>query len=512
MYKSPRYNPKQLSRRQPGRPGRPARRGTCRRKVTGGVTGPSGKAKDISREKWNLTRAGSARGAATIRPPTRERSCHKRPQGTSRHRVRDHFIDKPVKEENDNQNRLDHLQRQLDQLVGQQYGLEHVGAVDPLFTPVIMASPYTARFKMPSMASYDGFTDADEHLENYQAHMLIQNANEASLCKSFGLTLTGAARKWYRRLVPRSISSFKQLADAFAAAYLSSKTRKMEASYLFEVKQGENEPLKEFLDCFDKAVVQIKSCSDDTLIQAFQEGIKDRRLVWTLAYNVPPTFAHLRGIAWKHAEADEYVRGRGMAARGQSRLPGRKSDKNQSDQNRMEKGKAVDTDPRKAEAPSGQRTPAGRFHRARRNQNKYYNFHKDVGHDTKDCIQFRDQIELLIRDGHLREFVDRIKTPASATNRTAPVTQPNPEPSNRPNVSEPEHIVHTIFGGDVTGATASSRRSYACEARWFAHGEYINMAEHVSKICCQDSTPITFTDDEADRLLHPHNDALIEEI
>ncbi|GMN19415.1 hypothetical protein TIFTF001_039817 [Ficus carica] len=38
------------------------------------------------------------------------------------------------------------------------------------------------------------------------------------------------------------------------------------------------------------------------------------------------------------------------------------------------------------------------------------------------------------------------------------------------------------------------------------------MAEHVSKICRQDSTPITFTDDEADLLLYPHNDALIGEI
>ncbi|GMN47962.1 hypothetical protein TIFTF001_017151 [Ficus carica] len=38
------------------------------------------------------------------------------------------------------------------------------------------------------------------------------------------------------------------------------------------------------------------------------------------------------------------------------------------------------------------------------------------------------------------------------------------------------------------------------------------MAEHISKICRQDSASITFTDDEADRLLHPHNDALIGEI
>lgn len=57
-----------------------------------------------------------------------------------------------------------------------------------------MVSPYPARFKMSSVASYDGSMNVDEHLENYQTHMLIKNANEATLSKSFCLTLTGAAR------------------------------------------------------------------------------------------------------------------------------------------------------------------------------------------------------------------------------------------------------------------------------------------------------------------------------
>ncbi|GMN48602.1 hypothetical protein TIFTF001_017771 [Ficus carica] len=338
---------------------------------------------------------------------------------------------------------------------------------------------------MPSVASYDGSTDADEHLENYQAYMLIQNANEAALCKSFCLTLTGAARQW-----------------------------KLEASYLFGIKQGETEPLKKYLERFDKAVVRVKSCSDDTLIQAFREGIKDNRLVWTLTYDVPPTFAHLKGIAWKHAEADEYVKGRGFVARKQPWLPGRKPDKNQSDHSRPEKGKAVVVDAQ-TEAPLGPMTPDPpplRADRARRNQKKYCNFHKDVGHNTKDCIQLRDQIELLIQDGHLREFVERIITPAGAVNQAGPTAHQNPGPSNRSNEPEQEHIVHTIFGRTTTSDTASSRRSYAREARRFACREYINMTEHISKICRQDTTTITFTNDETDQLLHPHNDALIGEI
>ncbi|GMN69285.1 hypothetical protein TIFTF001_038334 [Ficus carica] len=86
--------------------------------------------------------------------------------GTSRYWVQDRVVDKSTKEEKDNQNKLDHLQRQLDLLVSQRYGLEQVGAVDPPFT-VIMAIPYLARFKIPSVTPYDGSTDADEHLENY---------------------------------------------------------------------------------------------------------------------------------------------------------------------------------------------------------------------------------------------------------------------------------------------------------------------------------------------------------
>ena len=42
--------------------------------------------------------------------------------------------------------------------------------------------------------------------------------------------------------------------------------------------------------------------------------------------------------------------------------------------------------------------------------------------------------------------------------------------------------------------------------------EYINIAEHIANISCQDSVLITFTDDEANKLLYLHNDALVGEI
>ncbi|GMN61366.1 hypothetical protein TIFTF001_030447 [Ficus carica] len=369
---------------------------------------------------------------------------------------REASVDKPAERENRDQSRLDHLQRQLDRLIGQQCGLEPPGSADSPFTPSIMASPY------PS------------------------SANEAALCKSFCLTLTGAARQWYWRLPPASIDSFQQLVSSFLATFLGSRTRKLGDSHLFSIKQHENETLKRYLERFDKAVVQVEDCTDDTLTQALREGINDSRLVWTLAY-----------------DREE--------PRGRNPCRSRSQPENAS-----------------GEVPTIH--PAGHYDRARPQPGVWSritprptsNPDGPFPEESEQILSFStrmwamtpriDQIKLLIREGHLREFVEKIITPVGQDNRDAPAAQQNPGPSNWTEGPEPEHIVHTIFGGTATGDTASSKRSYAREARRFARGEYINMAGHISKICRQDSPPITFTDDEADRLLHPHNDVLVGEI
>ena len=39
------------------------------------------------------------------------------------------------------------------------------------------------------------------------------------------------------------------------------------------------------------------------------------------------------------------------------------------------------------------------------NRNKYCHFHKDHGHDTNECFDLKQQIENLIRQGKLRNFL-----------------------------------------------------------------------------------------------------------
>ena len=43
----------------------------------------------------------------------------------------------------------------------------------------------------------------------------------------------------------------------------------------------------------------------------------------------------------------------------------------------------------------------------KRSRDKYCCFHRDYGHDTSDCYDLKQQIEVLIRQGKLQRFVSK---------------------------------------------------------------------------------------------------------
>ena len=45
----------------------------------------------------------------------------------------------------------------------------------------------------------------------------------------------------------------------------------------------------------------------------------------------------------------------------------------------------------------------------RRNQYKYCDFHKDIGHNTSECYNLCNQIEGLVRGGLLTEFLQQVR-------------------------------------------------------------------------------------------------------
>ncbi|XP_023908356.1 uncharacterized protein LOC112020038 [Quercus suber] len=100
----------------------------------------------------------------------------------------------------------------------------------------------------------------------------------------------------------------------------------------------------------------------------------------------------------------------------------------------------------------------------KRNRNKYCHFHRDHGHDTDKCFDLKQQIENLIRQGKLRNFLGRDHKDEKLKGKV--------EKSSRPPLGE----IRVIMGGRARTT---------------------------------DEQAITFTDEDARGIHHPHDDAIV---
>ena len=120
--------------------------------------------------------------------------------------------------------------------------------------------------------------------------MELQGASGAAMCRAFLLTLTGAARKWYRKLRPGSISSFAQLSQIFFSQFVRARDHQLPPIHLLSVKQGNDESLKDYITRFNKKPVRVANYSDAIALTAIMVGLQQKKFHYSLAKNPPRTF------------------------------------------------------------------------------------------------------------------------------------------------------------------------------------------------------------------------------
>ena len=127
----------------------------------------------------------------------------------------------------------------------------------------------------------------------------------------------------------------------------------------------------------------------------------------------------------------------------------------------------------------------------KRNRNKYCRFHRDHGHDTDEYFDLKQQIENLIRQGKLRNFLGQDYKDEKLKAKV--------EESSRPPFGE----IRMIVGGSLTGQLSRSKKTYLKVV------QNIQLSGRSPKTRTLDEQAITFTDEDASRIHHPHDDAIV---
>ena len=90
--------------------------------------------------------------------------------------------------------------------------------------------------------------------------------------------------------------------------------------------------------------------------------------------------------------------------------------------------------------------------RSKRPRNKYYRFYQNHGHDTSECYDLKQQIEALIKQGKLQQFVRGGENPPR---------DPEPNRQAEERLRAPLSEIRVIVGGNtIAGSSKKAKKTY----------------------------------------------------
>ncbi|GAV73373.1 hypothetical protein CFOL_v3_16859, partial [Cephalotus follicularis] len=132
---------------------------------------------------------------------------------------------------------------------------------------------------------------------------------------------------------------------------------------------------------------------------------------------------------------------------------------------------------------------------------KYCRYHRDHGHDTEECRQLKNQIEDLIRKGHLRKYVDRDAPQGRREQRREEAPRQQEEQQQQ----QPRGVIHTISGGVASGGDDSNARK--------AYGRQslaVQQVPHSKRLRTGgDEEVISFSEADYEGVRLPHDDPVV---
>ncbi|XP_059663887.1 uncharacterized protein LOC132309612 [Cornus florida] len=374
------------------------------------------------------------------------------------------------------------------------------------FRPSVMKCPLPSKFKMPSIESFDGTKDPIDHLETFQALMHLYVMPDEIMCRAFPTTLKGSIRVWFNKLKPGTIETFEELSKHFVGHFIAGQKHRRSATYLLTVKQQKGESLQDYISRFNTEMLQVEEADDNVALAAFMGGLQTSRFLFSLSEEPPTNMAELLVRAKKHMNDEDAMMARkgkegddkkadkkrpALITKDEKKTKYKKPMINQNE--RASRYKSIQDEPYLKWPPKLKSDPA------RRPRDKYCRFHKDHGHATEDCFDLKDQIEALIRRGHMGKFI--------MGNDRTDVNLPRAGRDNRLRDQQPMGEIKFIAGGCAGGGESSSaRKAYARRMRNSSEVCEVGIQNPHRKMPRLGDPVITFSDEDIKDVRQPHDD------
>jgi hypothetical protein len=152
---------------------------------------------------------------------------------------------------------------------------------------------------------YDGTSNPSEFLQVYVTAITAAGGNTAVMATYFHVALSGPARTWLMNLALGSIYTWEELCAWFVANFASAYQQHGVEAHLHAIRQEPGETLRTFISRFTKVRGTIPCISDASIITAFRQGVRDKKMLEKLATHDVETVPMLFALADKCARATE---------------------------------------------------------------------------------------------------------------------------------------------------------------------------------------------------------------
>jgi hypothetical protein len=258
--------------------------------------------------------------------------------------------------------------------------------------------------------------------------MALHNGNDFLMCRIFPSSLGDVALRWFDRLEHGFIHSWTELSEAFTTRFITNTRKPKEVDSLLALAMRSGENLKSYSARYWETYNEINLCGEDIAVTQFRFGLPlGSKLRQSLTKKLPPNMSNLMSRIEQHVRIEED----GLQPQKQpdNNLPAqKKSDQletsrvqrrpKQPEPVTRESFQAIDTifkEPIFRILPQIKDKPYFVWPAkmggdpAFRESKPFCTYHREKGHLTENCRNFKAFLEELVQDGHLRQFIDSTK-------------------------------------------------------------------------------------------------------